>query len=217
MPYIYKITNQINKKCYIGKTLESIEKRWHQHKNEAEKDRSKNRPLYQAIRKYGIENFTIEIVEEISNILDTDINEREKYWIEYYGSFKNGYNATYGGDGKHYLDYELIFQMYNEIKDCHKVAEKLGIDAGTVSKAIKSLGGTVLPGGRDNLNHPKIIHMYSLNGNYEQTFPSVQKAAEWCVEQGLCKIANSGARGHIGDCASGKRKTAYQHKWKYAE
>lgn len=216
MPYIYKITNQINGKCYIGKTLESIEKRWHQHKNEAEKDRSKNRPLYQAIRKYGIENFTIEIVEEISNILDTDINEREKYWIEYYGSFKNGYNATYGGDGKHYLDYKLIYSAYQELKNCEKVAEKLNIDKGSVSKAIKLCGGEVFYH-TENVNQPKIIHMYSLNDNYEQTFPSVQKAAEWCVEQGLCKTANSGARGHIGDCARGKRKTAYQHKWKYAE
>lgn len=55
------------------------------------------------MRKYGIENFHIELIEETTNP-----EEREKYWIEYLGTYKNGYNATLGGDGKHYLDYDLI-------------------------------------------------------------------------------------------------------------
>lgn len=213
MPYIYKITNKINGKCYIGKTLQTVQKRWEQHQHEANQLRSSDRPLYRAINKYGIENFEIESIEEIKNILETDINEREKYWIEYYGSFKNGYNATYGGDGKHYLDYELISKMYDEIQDCSKIAEILNIDVGNVSKIVKSTGRIVLHGGRNN----KIIHMYSLKNEYENTFPSIQKAVEWCVENKLCKVANSGARSHISACANGKRKTAYQHKWKYAE
>ena len=216
MPYIYKITNKINGKCYIGKTLQTIEKRWQEHKKEANKTRSQDRPLYRAINKYGIENFEIQIIEEIQNVLEININEREKYWIEYFQSFKKGYNATCGGDGKHYLDYELISEMYNELQDCSKIAKILNIDRESVSKAIKNTGNIVLPGGRENLNHPKIIHMYSLNNEYEATFPSVQKAVEWCFEQNLCKTINSGARGHIADCANGKRKTAYQHKWKYA-
>ena len=43
--------------------------------------------------------------------------EREKYWIEYYGSFKNGYNATVGGDGKPYIDYDLVVATYRELKN----------------------------------------------------------------------------------------------------
>ena len=81
---------------------------------------NKNRPLYRAFQKYGIENFSIETIEETNNP-----NEREKYWIEYYGSFKNGYNATIGGDGKPYIDYDLVVATYKEIMNMEKVAEKL--------------------------------------------------------------------------------------------
>lgn len=214
MPYIYKITNKINDKCYIGKTERTIEIRWREHLKNIYSLNEYDKPLYRAIRKYGIENFYIEKIEEVDASI---LNERESYWIEYFQSFKKGYNATSGGDGKRYLDYELISKMYNEIKNCSKIAQILDIDEHSVSRAIKSTGGIVLPGGRENLPASKIIHMYSLNDDYEQTFPSVQKAVEWCVEQGLCKAVNSGARSHIGACASGKRKTAYQHKWKYAE
>lgn len=59
------------------------------------KDGCKDRPLYQAMKEYGIENFSVETLEETENP-----EEREKYWIEYFSSFKNGYNATIGGDGK---------------------------------------------------------------------------------------------------------------------
>ena len=214
MPYIYKITNKINGKCYIGKTERTIEIRWKEHLKNYTKSVEYSKPLYAAMRKYGAENFFIEEIEKVDN--NSTLNEREIYWIEYYQSFKNGYNATLGGDGRHFLDYKLICALYDELQSCKAVADKLHIDEKNVSAIVKANGQIVFHH-CENVPSSKIIHMYSLNDNYEQTFPSVQKAAEWCVEQGLCKIANSGARGHIGDCARGKRKTAYQHKWKYAE
>ena len=54
--YIYLIENKINEKKYIGKTYLNIEKRWKQHCNDSKRF---NRPLYQAMKKYGIENFSI--------------------------------------------------------------------------------------------------------------------------------------------------------------
>ena len=120
MPYIYKITNKINEKIYIGKTLDTIEKRWNQHCSDYKRERCEKRPLYNAMNKYGIENFEISLVEECDkNIL----SERETYWIEYYGSFKYGYNATIGGDGKPYLDYEAILKLYSELKSVNQVAK----------------------------------------------------------------------------------------------
>ena len=56
------------------------------------------RPLYWAIAKYGKDNFTIEQIEEVENDF---LGEREMYWIHYYDSYNNGYNATLGGDGTH--------------------------------------------------------------------------------------------------------------------
>lgn len=87
---IYKITNTINNMCYIGKSL-CIEDRLKQHKNGIKS----NEHLQNAIRKYGIENFKFEILEECSR---ENYNLRERYWINFYDSMNNGYNETSGGE-----------------------------------------------------------------------------------------------------------------------
>ena len=93
MAYIYKITNLINNKNYIGKTERTIEVRWKEHlKNQNTLDL----PLYRAFNKYGIENFEITQLEEC---LSENIDERENYWILHYNSCQEGYNCTLGGEG----------------------------------------------------------------------------------------------------------------------
>lgn len=93
---IYKIENLKNHQKYIGQSIR-IEKRW---KDEIATAFNKNSiaysyPLSQAIRKYGVNNFSFEVIEECSQDL---LNERERYWIKFYNSFFNGYNQTLGGD-----------------------------------------------------------------------------------------------------------------------
>lgn len=103
--FIYKMTNIVNGKIYIGKTECSIERRFKEHlrycdiyNNQIEK--SFNTRLYPAMLKYGKENFKIELVERLI-INDVDINEREKYWISFYNSQNGsiGYNISPGGLG----------------------------------------------------------------------------------------------------------------------
>lgn len=101
MFFVYKITNLSNHKLYIGKT-NNITERWASHINEANLQR-KNKPLYNAINKYGIDNFTIEIIENCEE--ESYCFEREKFWIEFfktnickYGN-EFGYNLTEGGEG----------------------------------------------------------------------------------------------------------------------
>lgn len=91
---IYKITNTINNKCYIGKSLD-VEKRLYQHKNNID-----SRPYLQnAISKYGIKNFSFKIIED--NLTQENYGEREMYWISYYKSMSpNGYNLTSGGENE---------------------------------------------------------------------------------------------------------------------
>lgn len=57
------------------------------------------------MRKYGIENFSIEELEKCSADV---VNDREIYWINYYDTYHNGYNATLGGDGRPFVDYNLV-------------------------------------------------------------------------------------------------------------
>lgn len=103
MYYIYKYTNKINGKNYIGKT-NNLQKRFNGHKSEAFNPNSNgyNLPFHCAIRKYGINNFTYEILEEIVDGESQDfIADREIYFIGYYHSLtsENGYNLTIGGEG----------------------------------------------------------------------------------------------------------------------
>lgn len=88
---IYKITKISNGKSYIGQS-NNIERRFKEHQ---QKGASSKIPLDIAIQKYGIHAFTYEILEECS--LDK-LNEREKYWINYYDTINNGYNCLPGGE-----------------------------------------------------------------------------------------------------------------------
>ena len=65
MAYIYIITNIINNKQYVGKTSKDIQRRFNEHISKS-KDENNIQPLYRAIRKYGIENFSLELLEECS-------------------------------------------------------------------------------------------------------------------------------------------------------
>lgn len=103
MLYIYKFTNKITGKCYIGQT-NNIEKRKRGHKSESFNNRANgyNLPFHCAIRKYGWENFDFEILEEIDDSLGREyLNEREIYFIDLFQSTidKNGYNFLLGGAG----------------------------------------------------------------------------------------------------------------------
>lgn len=110
---IYKITNDINDKIYIGKTEEKLNERWSRHIYDATLTNSKNRPLYNAINKYGIQHF---FITEIESCNVEELSEREKYWIAYYNSYYNGYNATLGGEGISKYNKEVILKLWQEGK-----------------------------------------------------------------------------------------------------
>ena len=205
MAYIYKIVNDINQKIYIGKTEFSIEKRWQEHCRDSKKENIQNRPLYKAFNKYGIENFHIELVEETNNP-----EEREKYWIEQYRSFKNGYNATMGGDGKKYLDYDLLIETYNQTQSIQKTSEICNCDRHHLSNILKSNNIKVLTSQEQQVKiYGNLINQYDLNNNYIKTFPSAKEAARF--------IQKPKGVSHITDVCKGRRKTAYGYIWKYAE
>ena len=88
---IYKITNQLNGKPYVGQTKQPLEKRFLQHCYAST-------PLGQAMRQCGLENFTIEIIERCKT--QKQLNEREIFWIRVLNSRQPyGYNVKRGGGG----------------------------------------------------------------------------------------------------------------------
>ena len=94
---IYKITNRINQKCYIGQSS-NIHKRWNAHRSAAQNPKNRdhqNSHLYRAMRKYGIENFIFEVLEECPVAL---LNQKEREYIQQYNSCFAGYNESLGGD-----------------------------------------------------------------------------------------------------------------------
>ena len=211
MSKIYKITNDINNKVYIGKTNLSIEKRFKEHCDDSKKDRCENRPLYRAMNKYGIEHFCIEEIEEC---LPEEASDREIYWIGYYHSYGEGYNATIGGDGKNFYDHSAIANRLKKLPYPIDVANEFGCSTDTVYIIAKEFGIKVMNKG--NLKAvSKQIAQYSKSNEFIQYFESSAAAGRWVYEQGKCATLNSGVRSHITDCANGKRKTAYGYIWKY--
>lgn len=92
---IYKITNINNDLIYVGCTINSLEQRFYEHIYRCFKTDYKSK-LYNSIRKYGIENFKIDLIEECDLSL---IYETEKKYIKEFDTYENGLNSTLGGEG----------------------------------------------------------------------------------------------------------------------
>ena len=110
MTGIYKITNLINQHCYVGQS-KNIQSRWKNHRTASHNpnDKGYEYPLYRAIRKYGIDNFSFEILEECSI---ESLNDKECYWINYYNP---EYNQATGGNYTS-ISQKLTYEQVQEIQ-----------------------------------------------------------------------------------------------------
>ena len=91
---LYKITNNLNGKVYIGKTYIGVEKRWIKHLQDAFRiDRKIDTKFYRALRKYGKDSFTIEILGSYEQGI---LEKEEIKAINKFDSYNNGYNSTLG-------------------------------------------------------------------------------------------------------------------------
>ena len=94
---IYKATNTISGKVYIGKTIQSLDARWRSHLRDVKCNSSAY--FHHAIRKYGPDVFKVEVIHTAKTLVE--LSKMETFFIVLYQSFKteNGYNRTMGGDG----------------------------------------------------------------------------------------------------------------------
>ena len=93
---IYKVTNKQNNKVYIGQTVKSLSQRRAEHKHRFLYENSHNK-FYNAIKKYGWENFEWEVLEESNDWTYDILDIKEKYYIKLYNSIESGYNILEGG------------------------------------------------------------------------------------------------------------------------
>lgn len=187
---VYKITNKVNGKIYVGITNQGYKTRWYKHCSDAIHDSSF--PIHQALRKYGFDNFKVGVIEQCSTI--DLLKEREKFWIKELGTltkYGKGYNITTGGDG--------AFGRYHS-DETKELLRELALNRKEVNDEARL---------KMSLNSvkAKIVSQFTLDGELIKTYRSAREAAR---QLGL--IATN-----ISACARGKYKHSGGFKWSYTD
>ena len=164
---IYKISNTINNKVYIGQTRYSLEHRFTAHKKKAMQNTISHVHLHEAMRKYGVDNFYIEQID----IAETpeELNQKEIYWIAYYNSFLAGYNMTPGGTESNPMDSEIVKQKHLSRIRSQEVREK-------ISKTLHDLRTTV---GFSEEHRKKISE--AMKGNHNFGTGDTRSLGVYCI------------------------------------
>lgn len=202
MGCIYKITNLINNKVYIGKTSRSLETRWQEHRKNFYKLQDKM-AIHMAMFKYGPEAFDL---EKIENCNESNINEREQYWIDYYNSYNNGYNSTLGGEGSVKVDYQEVLSLWKQGLNLQQITNKMKIDRHTASNILKIYNITEKEIFRRGIGRP--VLQYTLDGKFVNRFDSITDAVNNMGKNNISAIKN---------CCNKTSKSAYNFLWKYED
>lgn len=140
---IYKITNLVNNKVYIGQTVTSLKERWQGHCY-----KQGCVLMHNAIKKYGRDSFTQEVIEEVPV---EDLNSRETFWVKYYKSYQKefGYNILIeGGHGRRgltKLSEERIIEllnMYNKGTSYSELGRIFNMHRKSIKALLDRLNGT---------------------------------------------------------------------------
>jgi len=209
VPVVYKLTNTVNGKCYVGSTL-CLRTRLKYHRSGF--CAQPQHPLYIDIHRYGWSAFSVDVLEECDA---ETLRERERYYIDLYDSFHSGYNLTPATSPS-----ELISE-FNAINWANPEYRK---ERGAASSAlqIKRLENKSyysekveqLKRYTDTLK--RIVGMYSLDGELLHTFEGARIAGRWLNDNGITSAKTAGSC--VSNICSGKnthRKTLYGYRWSY--
>lgn len=163
---IYKIENKINGKIYIGQS-KNIQKRWEEHKS----CQKPNAILTIAFQKYGISNFDFSVIEECQQ---DELDEREKYWIQYYNSFEDGYNLTRGGNSGFYYDIYSVWETFQKTQNIAKTAKIIGCHKTTARNIIHAFGVNL----EEQQFAKPVLKINPTTLQIIAEYPSVREAAE---------------------------------------
>ena len=116
---VYKITNKINDKCYIGSSIR-VEKRWKEHINTSKNPNNPqyNYPLYQAFRKYGLENFSFNVLKDDFTTIEEMQNYEKEMIVSFHTLSPNGYNQTLNTNSNNIANENLQKHLVKVKKKC---------------------------------------------------------------------------------------------------
>lgn len=186
MGQIYKITNTINNKIYVGQTTRTIEIRWKEHKKNIEALKHRL-PLYKALDKYGVENFVVELLEDCE---DDKLNEREVYWIKKLESFGDkGYNCTVGGQGNTIREdpsqhIDAIIEGYLQGERLDVMCSKYNHAYETIKPLIEQRGIKIDTHAGPKKLSKEIYQIHPSDGTVIKVYPSISAAARDICEEG---------------------------------
>lgn len=223
MGFIYKITNKINGKVYIGQTITPIKNRMYKHYSQARNGKNIT-GIDAAIKKYGEENFEIEQILECPN---EDLDLQEKFYISKYNSFENGYNLTMGGQFSTTslnININEAISKYQELKSVEETAKYFNCCSETMSKLLKANGVEIKKHlNLDNLkngcefkegDHTKAVKIVELN----LTFNSLKDCAQWLLDNGYSKAKSMElARKSLSRALNGERASYCGLHFEFAE
>jgi group I intron endonuclease len=206
---IYKIENLINGKIYIGQSVD-IQYRFRNHKSESfnPKSNAYDTAIHRAIRKYGVDNFSFDVVEECDQ---DELREREIYWINYYNSFGVGYNLTSGGEGVPTINIKQVQKLWDDGLSIKEIAQALNCNQHTAIHILESYKNynsqESYKRGRKNARKKmnKSILQYDLHGVFVQKHESIAAAS----------VATNIKRSNISSALTGKVLSAGGYQWVY--
>ena len=180
---IYIIKNKINDKVYIGQTTQSVHDRFMQHMKPSTTKSRGTYKFYNAVNKYGRENFYVETLE--TNIPIDQLDEKEIAYIKQYDSCDNGYNTTYGGNVRRIhepWDIDNIIGLFKQGKSSFEIADIYGVNHITILRTIHGSGFYV----HDDLNKSELKDLVE-QGYTNQEIADMLGSKAWTVERYLSR------------------------------
>ena len=215
---IYKITNDVNSKLYIGQTTQSLNSRIQSHRNSFVSGVDTH--LYRAMRKYGWDKFHFEVIAEVSN--QETLDELEAYYISKYDTIQNGYNMAPGGS-INVMYSEVVKSKHDDKMRSEDVRKRI---SESMKKSYRERGGPTLEH-REHLSKSrkalyasskgdeirekfrksfklsdehfralndaknKSVYCIDISGNVVSEFNRVKDAADWWFENGYGNVKSS--------------------------
>ena len=223
--YIYLITNLVNGKRYVGQTTKSIEERWRQHVSASRHLKKHTLVVDRAIRKYGVDNFTCEIIEFLHGVQKAIIDQREAYWIERHKTYipeygkDAGYNLTRGGHGigtRFTLneEQEIIGEYCSMNKSNIEIARKHKMSPASVRVILEKyqipLRTAEEQAELSRQRFSEVIEQYDDENKLLRTFLGAYEVAHWIIDN-----VEDMEKGSVRSIAACIRIAMYRHEYKY--